>query len=264
MEAKGTNHLIEYIFRYIDKDRKDDLHLFAEEATQRTYLTFNSADEVAEILGEMVYNYINRLSFKELNDLRYYTGTSFKFINNVMRRKWNYEENGLLTKEKEEYYRSIGERITRVVRKFPSLNMNVKAYRGVSLRAFYDYGIYTLEDLIHLEGNYIYESGFTSTSIVRTSSFFKDYNKVTDNCNIELEYLIAKECQDGALLLSDVISYSKSQVEFLLNSDSLSKVNKVEIDKETNTARITLTLIPRMIWEPEAIEHELATGEKTL
>ncbi len=41
-------------------------------------------------------------------------------------------------------------------------------------------------------------------------------------CNIEIEYLIPEESNDGITLINDDLSYPKVQSEYLINKSSLS------------------------------------------
>lgn len=46
------------------------------------------------------------------------------------------------------------------------MNIDFKTYRGTPLSHFKDYGINNIEDLNLLVGKFIYEEGFTSTSVL--------------------------------------------------------------------------------------------------
>lgn len=152
-------------------------------------------------------------------------------------------------------YNELGERIYKVINKFPQLNLNIKAYRGVNIKAFWDYGVYTLDDISVLEGQYIYESGFSSTSLLRSNSFFEKQSEWGSHCNVEIEYFIPGISQDGAVLLSDALSFSKAQMEYVINSGSLTKITGVEVDKEKGIARLKAFLIPRALWDPKQLEQ---------
>lgn len=252
---QGTNWFTRYILRCLGEEKRNELNYFINDSLNEEYLEFIDENQIYDLLSEMVINYIDKLSISELADLRFYTGYDFRNINNTMRGKWNYEENGLLTNEKKDRYKKLGESIYNVINKFPPINLNIKAYRGVSIRAFYDYGINSLDELSAMEGQYIYESGFSSTSLLRSHSFFEKELEWGDWCNIEIEYFIPSTCQDGAILLSDVLSYSKGQMEYVINSGSLSKITAVEIDKENNRAKLKAILIPKKIWDPNQPEY---------
>ena len=173
-----------------------------------------------------------------------------------MRGKWNYQENGILTIEKKDLYHKLGEKIFDIIDKFPPLDINIKVYRGVNLKAFNDYHINTLEELQYLEGEFIYEPGFSSTSLLRSNSFFSKKPEWGEKCNIEIEYYIPKNCQEGAVLLSDILSYSKAQLEYVINSGSLTKILSVELNTKRTKAYIKAILLPKIYWNKEELEQE--------
>lgn len=253
---KGTNWFTRYILKCLGKEKCEELEYFTSDIPNQDFLEFISEDQVYDILNDIVRDYIENLTVSELADLRFYTGYDFRNINNTMRGKWNYEENGLLTNEKKDKFKQLGESIYEVIKKFPPININMKAYRGVSIRAFFDYNIHSLEDLKSMEGQYIYESGFSSTSLLRSYSFFEKELGWGDWCNIEIEYYIPGSCQDGAVLLSDVLSYSKGQIEYVINSGSLTKITNVDVDTEHNRAFLKAVLIPRRLWDPNQLKEE--------
>ena len=182
---KGTSWFTRYIKRSLGEEKNNEINSFIEESMSEEFFDFSSEAEIHEYLGEIVKQYVYSLNMDEISDLRFYTGYDFRNINNTMRGKWNYEENGLLTQEKKDMYNELGERIYKVINKFPQLNLNIKAYRGVNIKAFWDYGVYTLDDISVLEGQYIYESGFSSTSLLRSNSFFEKQSEWGSHCNVK-------------------------------------------------------------------------------
>lgn len=251
---KGVSLTTRFLLRQLDQETLDSLELYVGEMNDREFLTCLSAEEVEGYFGDKVDEYIDSLSPDDMASLREYTGYFFRFINNVMRGKWNYQENGQLTEENQSRYLASGQSVKKLIHKFPGLNTNLKTYRGVSIRAFQDYGITQLEDLVHMQGKYMYEKGFSSTSVVRSHSFFEKKQDWGDYCNIEIEFLIPEESNDGALLLKDSLSYSEGQLEYVLNSDSLFKITTVKVDSENNRAYLTAVLIPKILWDPIAVQ----------
>ena len=99
--------------------------------------------------------------------------------------------------------------------------------------------------------SYYIEDGFTSTSLLRDSSFFNRELEWHEPCNIEIQYFIPEECNDGIPLINNDLSYSKNQNEFLLNKNSVSKIFDCKIDKENNVAYLKAVFIPERIWNKE-------------
>lgn len=246
----GVSSNIKTLFRFLSKEKKEELEFFVHDVQDQDYVTLKSDAEAEEMFNDISQQFISSLSNEDLDTIKSYTGLSYKEINAIMRNKWNYEENGLLTPEKKLHYQKIGTRISELLYRCPSLNTNLKVYRGTSLKQFYDYGIHSLEDLKAMEGKYMYEDGFTSTSLVRKRSLLGTTNFFTGERNIEIEYLVPACCQDGGLLLGEFASYYNTEYEYLINMDSVSKVLSVEVDEKNNTAFVRAVLIPKMLWDP--------------
>lgn len=260
---KGLSNLTKYLFRYLDPGKEEEIDIYISDVLDRDYLTLESNEQVSEIFGEMAAEFTMGLTYKEATNLQYYTSFSYKEINAILRDKWNYEQHGLLTEEKRQSYSQTGEEIEKIVYKFPSLGRNIKTYRGVTLAQFRDYGIHSLEELKAMEGKYFYDSGFTSTSLVRKSSLYNKEAFQIGKRNIEIEYLIPEECRDGALLLDEFTSYYKAEHEYIINSGSLIRILSVDIDKENNTAFLRAILVPKKVWDPRAVQYLEEESKKT-
>lgn len=115
---KGTSWFTRYIKRSLGEEKNNEINSFIEESMSEEFFDFSSEAEIHEYLGEIVKQYVYSLNMDEISDLRFYTGYDFRNINNTMRGKWNYEENGLLTQEKKDMYNELGERIYKVINKF--------------------------------------------------------------------------------------------------------------------------------------------------
>ena len=252
---KGTSELTRFLLRTIGKDKQYEIDIFVSDAINKEYLEFNSEAQVSEIFGELAAEFSYNLTYEEALNLRTYTGFSYKEINAILRDNWNYEQHGLLTQEKKSEYGKTAEEVEKLLFKFPSLDKNIKTYRGVTLAQFREYGITSLDDLSSIEGKYFYDAGFTSTSLVRQNSLFDKEAFQIGKRNIEIEYLIPDSCHDGALLLDENTSHYKVETEYLINSSNLIKILSVDIDKENNKAFIRAILIPKRLWDPMAIKH---------
>ena len=246
----GISRDVKTIFSFLSPETKEEMEFFASDNISEEYFCFETEEQIQEYLSGVSQEFLSNLTYDEVQTLKFYTGTSYKEINAIMRKKWNYEENGLLTPEKEAEYSKTGKDMRGIISKCPPLNMNLKVYRGVSLKQFQDYGIYSLEDLKAMEGKYLYDQGFTSTSLMRDKSLVGVTNFFTGDRNIEIEYLVPSTCQDGALLLGNQSSYYDAESEYLINASNLTKILSVDIDKANNKAYIKAVLIPKMLWDP--------------
>lgn len=258
---QGISRDIKTIFRFLTPEKKEEMGFFVHDVEQQEYVTLQNEQEADELFGDVSRQFKGSLSAEDLETLKYYTSFSYKEINAIMRDKWNYEENGELTPEKKLRYQKQGYAISELLSKCPSLDTNIKVYRGTSLKQFHDYGIYSLSDLKAMEGNYMYEKGFTSTSLVRDKSLLGMDNFFTGERNVEIEYLIPACCQDGGLLLGTLASYYDTEYEYLINTGSMSKVLSVEIDEKNNTAFVRAVLIPKMLWDPPYMVEQQNTNK---
>ena len=252
----GVSRDVRSIFRFLTPEKKEEIAFFTHDEEAEEYIALQSDAEAEEMFDDVSHQFISTLSGQDLETLKHYTGFSYKEINAIMRNKWNYEENGELTPEKKLNYQKKGYEISEILQRCPSLNTNLKVYRGTSLRQFHEYGIFSLSDLKAMEGQYMYESGFTSTSLVRKRSLLGMSNFFTGERNIEIEYLVPACCQDGGLLLGTLASYYDTEYEYLINTGSMSKVLSVEVDEKNKKAFVRALLIPKMLWDPPYMVEE--------
>lgn len=223
----------------------------------KNYITFASSGRLSTMFDAILENYIKNLSLEEQKTIRSYTGYHFREINAVLRNTWNYDVNGKLTPELQDEYRKLSDNIRNILNKAPEISTGIKTYRGVSILAFQSYDIFSLNDLVYLQGKYLYEEGFTSTSLIAEKSFYyANPYTLTGKPNIQIEYLIPAGSDDGIALLDESISYSPNQEEFLIKSSSLFKVLEVKVDSTNNVAFLQVMLIPERVWNYPDYEKE--------
>ena len=234
---KGISLATMIIEKSLDEDIEFEIASLLREISTYTYEkpTFNNE----------LNSFISKLTEDQILTIKGYTGLESKKINAILRNNWNYEEHGLKTSDEEhKLYQDIAI-IDKLIDSYPKTKNAFIVYRGTPLDSLKKYGINTLEDIMHLKGKFMYEEGFTSTSIEEKESYFKKevYGKIN---NIEIKYIIPPNSQDGIPLTTEDLSYSTNQQEYLIERHSLSKVIDVEIND--NTAVITALLIPKSIW----------------
>ena len=245
----GESRVTNMILRMLGNDVKVDVNNYINDVSSRNFIVMKDMSSVHNIFNNSMIDFLSSLTQDELLDLRSYTGYNYKFINAILRDNWTYESNGILTEEKKMKFRRISDSVSRILNNFKMPGVDFVSFRGTTIDAFSDYGIRELSELEKLNGKFMYERGFTSTSILEESSYF---NKALDDgrfCNIGIKYLIPSECDDGALLINNDMSYSVNQNEFLINCCALTKVMDVMIDKENNTAILTVMLIPKKVYD---------------
>lgn len=251
MTYSSQNRVTNAVLRLIGEEGMNNVDSYTSEVMDRSYKTFNSSDELKTFFDNYLLNFYTNSSLDDLEIIRYYTGPSFKDINAVLRDNWNYEINGLLTDDRKNELKDTARKLSVSIDKSSSeLPSNIKVYRGVSLDAFKDYGISDISDLKNLVGQYYYERGYTSTSLLRESSSFNSNSEYWSNCDIEIEYLVPSEFSEGLPLITDDLSYSGIKHEFLINTGCLSKIVDVIIDNN-GKAYITAVVVPKKVWDKD-------------
>lgn len=241
---KGNSIMTQILLNSIE-DKKDTINKLIKDNNN---LNINNIPEdKISIFFQKGFNKL-RLSKVDYLILRNYTGFNFKGINSILRNKWTYANNGILSKEKEYRFRENAEDISELINEFPKNRKSFKVYRGVTIDAFKDYGINKIEDIIYLKDKFIFEQGFTSTSLLRETSYF---NKEIDGklYNIELEIIVPKNSKDGMPLIGNELSYSPNQNEYVIDRESLIKIIDVQI--ENGYAYLKGILIPKQIYIKE-------------
>ena len=180
-----------------------EIDTFVNDVSKRNFIGFSSLEEVSAFFTDYLAEFYNNNSINDIDTIRAYTGIAFRRFNSVLRGTWNYDTNGLLIDDAKVEYLNLANKLSECIERSSTLPTNIKTYRGVSLERFKDYGITSLEDLNSLENKYYYDSGFTSTSLVRDKSFFNRELEYHEFCNIEIEYLIPEEANDGIPLIDD-------------------------------------------------------------
>jgi len=245
----GENRTTNMFLRILGNESLNNINDYVNDISKRDFVVLTSLEQINNLFGESYKKFLNSLSYDEINDLRVYTGYNYKNINALLRNNWNYEENGLLTEERKREFLILASKIKKILCKFETPNLNFVSFRGTTINSFSNYGISELSQLESLKGKFLYEEGFTSTSILEQTSYI---NKKLDDgrfCNVGIRFLIPSESDDGALLFSSDTSYSENQNEFLLNNSSLLKVIDVSIDNLNNKATLTVVLIPKKVYD---------------
>ncbi len=260
----SENRKLNMILKYMGNEKLTEINEFVDEVSKRNFIEFTNDLEVETFFIDYLADIYNNYSIEEINNIRSYSGISFKDINTILRGFWSYEDSGILTEEKKENAINLANNLSKSIEKLNSLSFNIKTYRGTSLNSFKAYGITSLNDLETLKGKYYFESGFTSTSLLRNKSFFNKNLEYHETCNIEIEYLIPEESNDGLPLITDELSYSKTQNEYLINKGNLSKIIDVKISQDGKLAYIKAVLIPEKMWNISFNKENELNSSKTI
>ena len=242
---KKTSLQTRIIEKSLDEITKREIDMLTKEAA-----TYNYQSQRFE---SILTDFSKQLTEDELITLRSYTGYNYKKINAILRNNWNYEEHGRRTDEEVSKLKKDITVIDNIMDKFPTNNNAFIIYRGTTISEFKKYGITSLDELTYLIGSFIYEEGYTSTSLNKEESYFnKEINGKVHN--IETKYIIPPNSNAGMPLTTYDFSYSSNQEEYLLKRNTLSKVINVVV--KDNTATITAIVIPKQLWDKMSYQEE--------
>ena len=238
MEGIGTSKDVRRVFRLLDTDEVNNISSFYNACSGRSYREFKDSDIA------LIHCDSGSYSSEVADVFNNYSGFNYRRINASARGKWNYEKHGH-SKERERF-----DKIATDLREAIDDNQrsigNVKVFRGVPLSYFSDYGITSLEELGSLEGKFLLDRGFVSTSLIEEDCYYKKENELGLDYNVKIEYLVPEEFEDGVSIGN--ISYSPGQNEYLINAWNLASVSSVRMDGENN-AIVTAMLIPKKVYD---------------
>lgn len=245
----SKNRIVNQVLRYIGEYQLVEIESFINAVLERNFITFENEDKINSFFKEYLDKFYSNHNTRDIQNIRNYTGYNFSNINAVLRDNWNYNINGVLTKQKIDDIRKYTYNLGQIMDNLESLTYNVRTYRGTTLSSFKSYGVNSISDLEFLKGKYLYEEGFISTSLIRERSFFNRDLEYHEACNIEIEYLIPEEVNEVLPLINDDLSYSKSQSELLISKGSLSKVVDVVLSDDKKKAFIKVVLVPKKVYD---------------
>lgn len=216
-----------------------------------TYLALTAAESTTvfknnEQINEYFRSYSPDITYGEAETIMSYTNRFYGRINSLKRGFWDYEALGRLTPEDKAYYLKYADDMEKIINKVTPLQTNISTYRGTDLKNFRRFGISSLDDLASLLNQYIYDDSFVSTSLLANQSFFKENKEAYNGNNIQIEYLIPKDSQDGLFV---PLSFYDVESEYLINCGNLAKVIDVKIDHEKEEAYIKMILVPKKVWD---------------
>ena len=239
---KGESDTVRTLFKFITQERKNDMDEYVLTCLSHGFQRFSSPMEIDMAISGPGY-----LTYDEASYIREYSGYNFKHLNQALRGKWNYEDNGDISRM--DRFLNTATKIKKIIEKHPTTGENFVAYRGVNLHYFKDYGIDTIDDLASMEGKFLLDKGFVSTSLLENNCFYKKENELGFDYNIKIEYLIPEDFKDGMYIGTNPnLTYSPMQYEYLINAHNMAKVARVRIG-EDNTATLTAVMVPKHIYD---------------
>ena len=253
MESKDFS--TKYILKYIGEDGIAEIDNYVEQMNTENYRMFNNDKEIDDYFLDYHADLNRNLTYEEINNIKDYTNRCYSRINDLLKNKWNYDINGRLTESDEQEYRKMASGIDRIIFKSPSIPENIVVFRGVNISTFYDFGINNLESLAEMKGQYMYQQGFTSTSLTQKSCLYGQKNWY-GNINIVMEIMIPKDNNEGMVLDSNTSVYDEEK-EYLITSGALIKI--IDVNIIGNEAKIKAMYIPKRIWDRNYIPVESNT-----
>lgn len=253
LPTSSPNHTCNFYLREIQRTgRAPAVEAFINSALQSEYQEFAPNHDFEEFATNYAEAVEDVLDSSDQAALKSYSGLGYKAINQVARGFWDYDTLGRQTPEKLEAARESIAQVSHAITSAPAIGVNFATFRGTNLDSFRDYGVNSVADLANLENQLFLDTGFCSTSFIADHSFagrtFDD--PLRKSCNITIKYLVPAGSHEGVGLLTDRLSYSPNQNEYLINRDNLSYISKVAISKDQSSAELEMALIPREIYDP--------------
>lgn len=236
---KGVSRDVSRYFRLMGDAKVQAIDDFVASCSGREYYSAKTPDDISFISTGDIDN-------DSMEILRIYSGYNFRNINNVLRGRWNYSENGDISRKAE--FEGLARDLVSTIDNNQHSMGDVMAYRGVSLDYFRDYGVESLSDLEDLKGQFLLDRGVVSTSLVEDRSFFKKENDLGLNYNVKIEYMVPREFEDGVYLGGYDTSYSKEQCEYVINAANMAKVLDVSVSSD-DSAVVRALLVPKKVYD---------------
>lgn len=239
MESKkGTTEETRMLFRWMSDERRTCLDQFEGTCSKRDYQEFSDIDHA--LIQMPSYS----LSYDDVQAISHYSGLGYFSINRAAKNMWNYEDNGSIDRRK--MFEGYVEELSTAISNNGKSIGDVKVYRGVPVKYFRSYGINSIDEIDNLNGKYLLDKGFVSTSLVEEDSFFDKNPNNGINYNVKIEYLVPEEFTDGICIVRD--SAFKNESEYLINTWNLAQV--VEVERiGSDKAKITALLVPKKVYD---------------
>jgi hypothetical protein len=97
-----------------------------------------------------------------------------------------------------------------------------------------------------LEGGFLLDKGFVSTSLIDESCYYRKPNELGLNYNVKIKYLIPEEFEDGISLGN--ATYCPGQHEYLINVWNIANVVDVTMDGEDGCI-VRAMMIPKKVYD---------------
>lgn len=231
---------------------------FIDEKLAITPKQYTSADEFLEDNPGYVQDIWQHLTSPQRDAIKQYTGidpnSGFSAVNCVARGFWDFERLG----PKEERESKITKQINLIAGAIPLVppaKQDYIVFRGDNLDGFKSFGVFNLQDLQKMKGQFYLDEGFHSTALLQEKSFATDKTSTLwiGESNIEVEIQIPKDSRDSIALLTEDLSYSPELTEVLLNRRTLCYISEVEVLGQE--AKMKMLVIPRDLYDSPPVKR---------
>ena len=225
---------------------------FIDEKLAITPKQYTSADEFLEDNPGYIQDTRQHLTPPQRDAIKQYTGvdpnSGFSAVNCVARRFWDFERLGPKEEREPKITKQI-ELIAGAIPLVPPAKQDYIVFRGDNLDGFKSFGVFNLQDLQKMKGQFYLDEGFHSTALLREKSFATDKTSTLwiGESNIEIEIQIPKNSHDSIALLTEDLSYSPELTEVLLNRRTLCYISEVEVFGQE--AKMKMLVIPRDLYD---------------
>lgn len=252
MESK--NWTCNFFLKHIERTgRTEKIAHFIDEKLAITPKQYTSADEFLEDNPGYVQDTWQHLTPPQRDAIKQYTGIGpnggFSAVNCVARGFWDFEKLGLKTEERESRIKEQINLIAEAIPLVPPAKQDYTVFRGDNLDGFKSFGVFNLQDLQKMKGQFYLDEGFHSTALLQEKSFATEKPSTLwiGKSNIEIEIQIPKNSRDSIALLTEDLSYSPEETEVLLNRATLCYISEVEVLGQE--AKMKMLVIPRDLYD---------------
>jgi hypothetical protein len=253
LSMKSKDRACNFFLEYIEGTGKTEkIAHFIDEKLAITPKQYTSADEFLEDNPGYVQDIWRHLTQPQRDAIKQYTGvdpnSGFSAVNCVARGFWDFEKLGPQGNRESR----IKKRIDLIAEAIPLVSPAKQDYivfRGDNLDGFKSFGVFNLQDLQKMKGQFYLDEGFHSTALLQEKSFATDKTSTLwiGKSNIEIEIQIPKDSRDSIALLTEDLSYSPELTEVLLNRRTLCYISEVEVSGQE--AKMKMLVIPRDLYD---------------
>lgn len=186
----------------------------------------------------------------------------YESINSALRGQWDYSYHG--NEEAKQEYLSIAKKISQSIEQNEEEHESLFVYRGVDLNAFKGYGIDSINDLMTMQGKYMYDEAFQSTALLEEKCYFNKKDEYGSVKNIKIVGCVPQEFKEGLYLDRDISTTPDiyDPGEYLINSGTLSYVAHIDINGDTATMYVIY--IPKEIWDLDYKKYREESQSKSM